>query len=151
MRAFRIADRRYPIFDGTGARLAGGRWNTPGHPVIYAAETYSGALLEMLVHSNLNRLPRTQAYIEIAIPDDLPIERVTTNGIPGWHDEDQSASRSFGDRWLEERRTAVLLVPSIVTHGIEHNILIDPLHSDFAKIHASAPRDVIWDERLFHH
>ena len=45
MRAFRIADRRHPIFDGTGAKLTGGRWNSPGRPVIYAAETFAGALL----------------------------------------------------------------------------------------------------------
>ncbi len=53
MLAFRIADKRFPIFDGTGARLVGGRWNSPGKAVIYAAETFAGAVLEVLVHSNL--------------------------------------------------------------------------------------------------
>ena len=57
MRAFRIADRRHPIFDGTGAKLNGGRWNSPGRPVIYAAETFAGGLLEALVHANLGRVP----------------------------------------------------------------------------------------------
>jgi RES domain-containing protein len=149
MQAFRIADRRHPIFDGTGARLAGGRWNSPGHPVIYAAETFSGALLEMLVHSNLNRLPRSHAYVHITIPDDIAIERLAMKDLPGWHDEDEVASRSFGDRWSQELRTAVLLVPSSVTWGIEHNVLIHPLHPEFAKIRVSQPQDVIWDERLF--
>src|SRR5271170_7154803 len=93
IRAFRIADRRFPIFDGAGARLIGGRWNSPGHSVIYASETYSGAMLEMLVHTNLNRLPRTQVYIEIVIPDDITIEQSEISGVRGWQNEDQIESR----------------------------------------------------------
>jgi RES domain-containing protein len=148
MRVFRIADRRFPIFDGAGARLVGGRWNSPGRSVIYAAETFSGAMLEMLVHGNLNRLPRTQGYIEIAIPDHVAIERVGIQDVPDWQNENQAAARSFGDRWLSEQRTAVLMVPSIVTRGIEHNILVNPLHPNFAAIRASESQDVLWDERL---
>src|SRR5581483_11815526 len=68
MLAFRIADRRFPIFDGSGARLIGGRWNSPGHPVIYTAETFAGALLEILAHSNLGRIPTTHSVIEVKIP-----------------------------------------------------------------------------------
>ena len=151
IRAFRIADRRFPIFDGAGARLVGCRWNSPGHSVIYAAETFSGAILEMLAHANLNRLPRTQAYVEIAIPGDIGIERVGINDVPGWQHEDQTAARRFGDQWLSELRTAVLMVPSIVTQGMEHNVLINPMHPNFYRITASDPQDVIWDDRLFHH
>jgi RES domain-containing protein len=150
MRAFRIADRRFPIFDGAGARRVGGRWNSPGRAVIYASGTYSGAMLEILVHANLNRLPRPQAYIEIAIPDDVPVEHITARDVPGWQHDDQIASRTFGNRWLDEQRTAVLIVPSLVTRGIEQNLLLNPLHPDFSRIAASEPRDVIWDARLFH-
>ena len=150
MRAFRIADRRFPIFDGAGARLLGGRWNSPGRSLIYASETYSGAMLEILAHSNLNRAPRTQAYLEIVIPEDIAVERIASDDVTGWEQEDQLASRSFGDRWLSEQRTAVVMVPSLVTRGIEHNVLINPLHPEFARITASKPQDVIWDARLFH-
>ena len=61
LRAYRIADRRHKIFDGQGASLLGGRWNSPGRRVIYAAETYAGAMLEALVHANIGRLPKTQS------------------------------------------------------------------------------------------
>lgn len=148
-RAFRIADRRFPVFDGTGARIAGGRWNSLGRPVIYAAETFAGALLEVLVHSNLNRVPRTHVCVEITIPGDVAIEEIKIDAVPGWRDEDQQASRRAGDRWLEEGRTAVLLVPSLVTQGRERNVLINPLHPDAPRIAASAPSEVCWDERLF--
>lgn len=148
MRAFRIADRRFPIFDGTGARLIGGRWNTPGHSVIYAAETFAGALLEVLVHSNLGRIPRTQASVEITIPEGISVEILTPDALAGWDAADQLASRAYGDRWLEEHRTAVLLVPSVVTGGRERNVLLNPEHPDFARIVASPPENVFWDERL---
>ncbi len=149
MRVFRIADRRFPQFDGTGARLIGGRWNSPGKPVIYTGETFSAALLEVLVHSNLGRVPKTQAVIEITIPDKVLVESLAPDDPPGWDGEDQSVSRAFGDRWLKESRSAVLLVPSAVTRGHERNVLINPDHSDFANITASKPQDVQSDRRLF--
>jgi RES domain-containing protein len=149
MRAYRIADRRYPIFDGTGARLVGGRWNSPGSALIYAAETFAGALLEVLAHANLSRLPRTHASVIITIPEDLATETLEPAALPAWGDAGQVASRAFGDRWLAEQRTAVLLVPSLVTGGREHNVLINPAHREWARITASPSEDVAWDPRLF--
>lgn len=149
MRAFRVADRRFPLFDGTGARLLGGRWNSPGRSLIYAAETFSGALLEVLVHANLGRVPKTHAFVEITIPETVATESLRRDELPGWDAEDQIVSRAFGDRWISERRSAVLLVPSAVTSGHERNVLISPEHADFPKIIASQPQDVQWDKRLF--
>ena len=149
MLAFRIADRRFPIFDGTGARLVGGRWNSPGRPVIYAAETFAGAVLEVLAHSNLGRIPKTHALVEITIPETIAIERIETADLRGWDAENQIASRRFGDQWLMEQRSAVLLVPSVVSAGREHNVLINPEHPEFAKIRAGKPQDLRWDKRLF--
>jgi RES domain-containing protein len=149
MRAFRVADRRFPLFDGTGARIVGGRWNSPGRPLIYAAESFAGALLEVLVHSNLGRAPRTHAAIEITIPETIPIESARGADLAGWDAEEQRVSRDFGNRWLKEQRSCVLLVPSLVTRGREHNVLINPDHGDFGQIVASAPEDLQWDKRLF--
>ena len=53
-----------------------------------------------------------------------------------------------GDTWIRERRTAVLVVPSVVARR-EGNVLINPGHSDFAQITASEPEPVVWDARLF--
>lgn len=57
--AYRIADARYPIFDGTGDSLIGGRWNSPGRPPIYASLGYAGAMLELLVHGGTGAYRRT--------------------------------------------------------------------------------------------
>jgi RES domain-containing protein len=149
LRAFRIADRRHPIFDGAGAYLKGARWTSRGRAVIYAAETYAGALLEMLVHTGMTGIPRTHAWIDIHIPSTVSIEEVRAGEISGWDGDDQSASRAFGDRWHEERRTAVLLVPSVVTNGIERNLILNPEHPAFASISTGTPHDVKWDVRLF--
>ncbi len=148
LRAYRIADRRHKIFDGQGAQSHGGRWNSPGRRIIYAAGTYAGAMLEMLAHANIPRLPRTHSWIEILIGKNLGIEEVNGADVPGWDAADQNASRLYGDRWYDAGRTAVLVVPSVVTR-VEHNILINQNHSDFGKIRATDPKPVIWDSRSF--
>lgn len=57
MECFRIAQAQYARdLTGTGARLYGGRWNSEGHRAIYAASYRSLALLEVLVHLDLNSL-----------------------------------------------------------------------------------------------
>ncbi len=147
LRAFRIADLRHPVFDGTGAMLHGARWNSPGRRVIYAAETYTGALLEILVHAS-GGVPRNQAYIEIEIPPDLAIEEIGPEDVPRWDSPSFQASKAFGDRWYDERRTPVLLVPSVVT-PVERNVLLNQDHPEFGKIRASEPRAVKWDARLW--
>jgi RES domain-containing protein len=148
LRVYRIADRRHKIFDGTGAALHGGRWNSPGRRVIYGAETYAGAMLEALAHANIGRLPKTQVWIEILIGKSVRIEEVVDVEVPNWQSANQRASRNYGDRWYDERRTAVLLVPSLVARR-ERNIAINQEHPDFSKIQATAPKSVIWDKRLF--
>jgi RES domain-containing protein len=149
MIVYRIADARHPIFDGMGAMLHGGRWNSVGLRAIYAVETFAGALLEVLVHSNLSRPPKNHRVVRIAIPDKVKLETVFVDSIEGWDAEDMRASRSFGDRWIQENRTAVLRVPSVITQGRESNIVFNPAHPDFALIRAQAPEPVRWDARLF--
>jgi RES domain-containing protein len=148
VKAFRIADRRHRVFDGYGAALHGGRWNSPGRRVIYGAETYSGARLEQMVHLPLGRVPGTQAVVVVEIPDDVSSEELRPEGLPGWNSRDRIASRAFGDRWYDERRSTVLLVPSVAAPG-ERNVLINQEHPDSPRIVSSPPSLVVWDERLF--
>ena len=147
LRVYRIADMRHPIFDGTGAMLQGARWNSPGRRVIYAAETYAGALLEVLVHAS-GAVPKSQGYVEIEIPSNLAIEEVTPEELPRWDAPSFEVARTFGDRWYDERRTPVLMVPSVVTR-VERNVLIHQGHPDFGRIQASQPAPVRWDSRLW--
>jgi RES domain-containing protein len=149
MLAYRIADARHPIFDPTGAMLHGGRWNSVGLRVIYAAESYAGAMLEVLVHANLSVPPKNHRAVRITIPERVNIEVLQPGDLSGWDSEDVLVSREFGDRWLREMRTAVLRVPSVITEGRENNLLINPLHPQFPLIVAAAPEPIHWDARLF--
>jgi RES domain-containing protein len=147
LRAFRIADMRHTIFDGTGAMLYGARWNSPGRRVIYAAETYAGALLEILVHAS-GSVPQSQGYVEIEIPSGLSIEEITQDDVPRWDSPSFEATQAFGDRWYDERRTLALIVPSVVTR-VERNVLINQEHPEFPMVRASQAVPVRWDSRLW--
>src|ERR1700687_520667 len=147
-RAFRIADRRHKVFDGQGAASFGGRWNSPGRRIIYAAETYAGAMLEVLAHTNIGRIPRSQFWIEIMIGNAVKIEELKEGNLRGWDAGDHRASRAYGDHWYDEGRTAVLIMPSVLARR-ERNIAINQNHPDFVKIRATAAKPVHWDDRLF--
>ena len=149
MVAYRIADARHPIYDSTGAMLHGGRWNSAGRRVIYAASTYAGALLEILVHTNLPQPPRTHMAVTITFPEDVDVEEIAAGDIKGWDEESMIVPRKFGDKWIDEGRTAVLKVPQIVTAGRESNFVINAVHPLFSRISASAPEPIHWDPRLF--
>ena len=149
LQAFRIARAKFPLFDGTGAAIAGARWNATGQRVIYASESYATALLEILVHSNLARVPRGFAFIEIHITNEIDIEETTASDLPKWDASDYVASRSFGSRWYSEMRSAVLVVPSLAASGRQRNILINQDHPQFPLLSASPPKPVKWDRRLF--
>lgn len=147
--AYRIGDPDglYPIFDATGSVRAPGRWNTPSSPMIYASEHYSTALLEKLVHGG-GSLPPNQHYVTITIPNGSSYETLDTAALPDWHLESAMASKAFGEKWQQEKRSAILIVPSVVAR-VENNILINPEHPQFRKVSASLHRPVWWDRRLF--
>ncbi|SAK83112.1 RES domain-containing protein [Caballeronia fortuita] len=156
MRIFRIADSRHPVWSGTGAMLVGGRFNSPGRPVIYGALNFAGAMLEVLVHARIGKVPKHHVWVEVAVPENVPIERLTVEDLPaGWDAPDAPDSqiaRRFGDQWLEKARSAVLVVPSVVARA-ECNAVVNPSHPDAARLVASAPQPVRWnelgDQRLF--
>lgn len=150
MRIFRISDNRHPVWDGSGAMHLGGRFNHPGRPVIYGALTFAGAMLEVLAHTRIGKIPDTHVWVAGDIPDDIAIEHHTFDSLPsGWHNHGSTEAQAFGDAWLSESRTAVLVVPSVVAR-LEFNALVNPAHPDAARIVVSSPEPVIWDERLFH-
>jgi RES domain-containing protein len=148
-RAWRIADGRFDVFSAVGASLVGGRWNSPGHGVIYGSRTFSGAMLECLAHAGIGRVPRTHVAVAITIAGAVDVETHDEHSLPtGWDEGDLQVARAFGDAWIQERRSAVLVVPSVVARR-EGNVVINPAHPDFRKIKPGQPEPVLWDARLF--
>ena len=149
--AFRICKTRHlaAALSGEGARVSGGRWNSPGLPVVYTSSSLSLATLEVLVHlEDLELLANLFSWIPLEIPEDL-VEWLDPSALPPeWlSDEPGPASRSAGDGWLRAHRSAVFAVPSVVTPG-EWNYLINPVHPDFPRILPGAAMRFRPDPRL---
>ena len=146
---YRLAKRRYPVYDGSGAALEGARWNSPGRLLIYASEHYATAILEKLVHAGRTQLPGAHHAAAIDIPDDLSTELFDPAALPGWDAEDSGPARAYGDEWHASARSAVLIVPSLPGQPIERNFIINPAHPEASRIVVRPPFDIVWDGRLF--
>lgn len=127
MRAWRLAPGRYPPFDGEGARRFGGRWNSPGVPLVYLADSLALAVLETLVHMEREHLPDDLVARRIEIPDDA-VEVLETVPAEWLSDPLRRQTRRFGDAWVREGRSLALRVPSAVIPQ-EFNLLLNPQHS----------------------
>ena len=147
--AYRIGDPdgRFPIYDAEGSRLYPGRWNTAATPVIYASEHYSTAMLEKLVHLR-SILPPNQHHVRITIPNGTSYEVFQTAAHPGWDGKDEVVCKTFAAEWHAQRRSAILLVPSMPAR-MERNVVINPVHPDAAGIVHDLPEPVWWDDRLY--
>jgi RES domain-containing protein len=149
MRLWRIASALYPVWSAEGARLRGGRWNRPGTPAIYAATSFAAAVLEVLVHANTGRVPPSFRVVIADLPDDAPIQRIAPGDVPAWDAMPPEASCRFGDAWLREASGLVLLVPSVVTGGMDLNAVVNPRHPAFARIAVGPEAPVRLAPRLF--
>ena len=134
-------------FVGEGAKLYGGRWNSPGVPVVYASQHKSLAALEVLVHLN-PRLAKRFKVFSFHFPDSL-IDRISLDSLPkGWRQEPPPPStQKFGDAWVRQARSVVLSVPSIIIPE-ELNYVLNPAHADFRKITIAESQDLAFDPRL---
>ena len=140
----------HPIWSGEGARLFGQRWNPPGLPAIYAGTSFAICLLEILVHANRKTPPSAARYVEAFVPDDVSREVFDPRSSPGWdNSRDASVAQAFGRAWIEEQRSALLVVPSVVTGGRDTNVVVNPDHPDAARIEVGPEMPVALDPRLF--
>lgn len=150
VRAWRIVKAKHAgdAFSGEGARLAGGRFNSPGRPAVYMAGSPSLAMLEMLVHLESQELLRRYVIYEITL-DTAWVTTVAPDDLPGtWRDSPPPpAVQHVGDRWLEQGQSAALRVPSAVV-PTEWNYLLNPLHADFVRTTIGAKQPIEFDPRL---
>lgn len=148
--AFRIVKRRHArqAFSGEGARVAGGRWNSPGQRAVYLSSTLSLAAMETFVHLGEDAVHLDYVYFEIEIPASVAILKLT-RWPRGWRSEPPGIpSMRVGDRWLSAGTTALLEVPSAVIPS-ETNLIFNPRHPDSAKLRIGAARAFQFDPRLW--
>jgi RES domain-containing protein len=149
MVVWRITTSRYlrRAFDGEGARLYGGRWNSPGLAAVYCAAHQSLAILEMLVQDQ--PLRARYVLLPLTVPATMRIDAIEGKRLPrDWRaPTGMTATRRLGDEWLFAGRGAVLRVPSAVLPA-ECNYLINPRHADFGRLEIGAPEKLATDARL---
>lgn len=130
---WRIGD--HSALDGAGALSLSGRWHTAGQRIVYCAPNPATALLEVLVHAeiDIDDVPVNFRYLEIEAPDALAAEDLDTSALADSWRTDLLATRRAGDRWLQSSRTPLLRVPSAVVPAT-WNVLINPRRPDAAQI-----------------
>ncbi|MFO7910312.1 MAG: RES domain-containing protein [Halomonas sp.] len=149
--AYRLVKRKWQetAFDGEGARLYGGRWNSKGNACVYVAGSESLALLEIMVHLEEYRLLAHYALLEISL-DETSILRLSPQHWPDdWRDEPAPYSTAeIGDGWLSRQASLALAVPSVIVPR-EWNYLLNPAHPDFISVTREAKAlDFLPDPRL---
>jgi RES domain-containing protein len=124
---------------GEGARRFGGRWNSPGRAVVYAADHPALAVLEVRVHLDLppELLPADYVLMRLSFPADAQ----TLPALPG-------KPRDAGDSWLAETRSPVLRVPSVLVPDAS-NLLLNPAHPGAAGARVEAIDPFAFDPRLW--
>jgi RES domain-containing protein len=151
--AYRLVKRKWAatVFDGEGARLFGGRWNSQGVSCVYSAGSEALAILEVLVHVDNHALLRNYQLFRIEIPRQSIRFLEEKKWPAGWRkDPAPQATADLGDAWLaNDPPQLALAVPSVVVPR-EWNYLLNPQHPAFESIVAQAQTlDFDPDPRLF--
>ena len=150
MIVYRIAkSNRIGELKGAGAEKFGGRWNPPGYPVIYTASNSSLAILEHLVHLDMDLLTRDFMLAEIRIEGKFSKTVLSAAKLPAeWNAYPApDLVRETGRQWLESMRSLILVVPSAV-NPLQNNILINPRHAEISKVSVMNLYPIALDERM---
>ena len=135
-------------FSGEGARLFGGRWNSPGIPVVYSSSSLSLAALETLVHADRRRFSREYVAFKLYLPEELTLELREDDLPEDWQARAVSeGARRIGDAWAETEASVVLSVPSVIV-PVERNFLLNPQHPRFPELIIDVPQAFRFDARL---
>ncbi|MDE3063598.1 MAG: RES family NAD+ phosphorylase [Acidobacteriota bacterium] len=151
MQIWRICRARFAAeaFAGHGARRFGGRWNTPGVPMVYASSSLALAAIELFVHLEPSQQPEDLVSIAALLPEGEPAQRLDPSQLPpGWWTDDFAPLRALGDNWIREQRSLAIEVPSAALR-MEWNVLVNPLHPAIAEIKVEPPQPFHFDARMF--
>lgn len=152
LRVWRICQEKWAetAFDGQGAKIYGGRWNSIGIAVVYTSSSLALAALESLVHLGVKKIPKNYVAICADIPENFTVEKIEPEKLPqNWRrDPAPPKLTSIGDRWVSSSKSAILKVPSAVIDE-EWNYLLNPKHPNFARIQIGKAKPFQFDGRLF--
>lgn len=134
----------YADLQGIGGIKRAGRWHNKGRPVVYLAEHPALALLETLVHlevDSVDGLPDTYRLLKVEIED--PPSLAVLHGVP----DAETTSKQIGDDWLAGGNELLLRVSSVLVPE-SFNYLFNPVHPDAKKAKIVANHDWPFDQRF---
>ena len=148
MHVYRICRAAYGALDGEGARLYGGRWNSPSRPVVYTSASLALAALEYLVHLDPDLAPSDLVALTIDVPDALTVEALDVARLPaGWSAvPEHPACAGAGDAWATAAASVGLRVPAASIP--EEQGVLNPRHPDMARVAVVRRRAFSYDPRL---
>jgi len=128
MKLWRISN--HTDLSGIGGTRASGRWHNRGAPIVYLSEHPALAMLEIMVHMDLENADIPEAYqlLQVEYPGRKGIARLSEKVLGEDWQEDLDLTRSIGDEWLVTASSLLLKVPSaILPHS--YNYLLNPKHT----------------------
>ena len=150
MRLWRISN--HADLSGEGGRVVEGCWHRLGQRVVYLAEHPALALLETLVHLEVDPedVPRGFRLLSVDVPDDLGFEELPEADLdaryPGWQ-TDRETTRALAESFFVQNARALLRVPSVLVPAAS-NFLLNPTHTDASRVRITSDTLVAFDERL---
>jgi RES domain-containing protein len=151
-RVYRILRKPYakkPL-DGEGAYRFGGRWSSVGTRLAYTAEHLSLAIIEYFIHIDPDDPPKDLVAVTTEVPDSVSRTSIFPKQLPpNWRQSPPPPELTeIGDRFVRDRRAAVLIVPSALAPA-ESNWLINPPHREFSRIRLHSIEAFEYDPRFF--
>lgn len=138
----------YPSLSGEGGLLYSARWHTAGQRIVYLAESPAGAMIEALVHLELDEHDWPQAYqlIQVEYADGVSVETLKPTPAKSWK-ASLEATHKLGDEWLRGRRSALARVPSVLLPET-WNVLLNPEHREARQVRVVKTIRAEYDPRL---
>lgn len=150
MYLYRVVRNKY-LYDlsGTGSKLFGGRWNSPGIPALYTSASKSLAVLESLTNTPPAILQKDFSILILEIAGKVLTDEFYEKDLPkNWKVYPAPINLAkLGDKWLLARKRLLLKVPSAVISS-EFNFIINPLHGDIKKVKITAAEKLELDARV---
>jgi RES domain-containing protein len=138
---------RHRDLKGAGGLRAPGRWHERGLPVVYLAESPAGALLEACAHAAANDVPPRYTLLAIEVDARVSMESLDVSTLPANWPEHLAKTREIGSAWLRAGRTALLRIPSALVPAT-FNVMLNPLHSDAARLRIQSAVKYPFDPRI---
>lgn len=138
----------YQSLSGDGGLHFSARWHTAGSRMVYLAESPAGAMIEMLVHLELDETdwPRSWHLMQVECPSDLSVETLKPVPAKSWKTS-LATTRRLGDEWLRSGRSVLARVPSAILPET-WNVLLNPDHPESQQVRIVRMIRAEYDPRL---